>query len=524
VNQPHLAIRSCRDEACAAAFHEHFDFIYRALRRHGVLPADLEDQVQEVFLVVWQRWETYDPSRPLRPWLAGIAFRVARNQTRRRWREVPDGGLDPADVAPQGEEQLARARARVLVLTALSRLPPRHRDTLVLHDLDGLSAQEIGELTSSPVATVYTRVHRARRAFAQMVDQLRPRDQRGSALAPAALLALEKAAPPAPLQVRLRAEQWFRARLDVPGGPPPMPILAPRPFPLIAVGASLAIVTLVTVWATRPARKLPAIRPAQLATAPIERARSPRLSDPGARLSRPPALPTATAVRSTAALAQGLLGWWRLDDGPGSLVAGDSSGHGRPCQIHDLTAPAAWVDGVRGRALELGGHAWLECPQPETAAGRPLEITIAAWVRRASPTIPAAIATRQIGTGFHDQYFFGFAGDGLRVVSHAWSGWAVEAAPPPPGRWFHSTFTRDREGTTRLFVDGQEVAVSAGAPLDVHAVTGPLTLGAGLFSVRPDRVRQRFDGALDEVLVYARALSAGEIAALAAGAQPATTR
>jgi hypothetical protein len=293
-----------------------------------------------------------------------------------------------------------------------------------------------------------------------------------------------------------------------------------RAFPVVTAGAGLLVVTLVAVWATRPARQSPAIdavtHPAQMATRQIQG--STRALD---RPARPLALTAAAPWPTPVALAQGLLAWWRLDDGPGSTVAGDSSGRGRPCQIHDLMAPAAWVEGVRGRALELGGRAWLECPQPETAAGQPLEITIAAWVRRSAPTIPAAIATRQIATGFHDQYFFGFAGDGLRVVSHAWSGWAVDGAPPAPGRWFHTAFTRDRDGTSRLYVDGQQVADSAGAPLDRQAVTGPLTLGAGLFSARPDRVRQRFAGALDEVLVYDRPLSPGEIAALAAGAAPA---
>jgi hypothetical protein len=200
-------------------------------------------------------------------------------------------------------------------------------------------------------------------------------------------------------------------------------------------------------------------------------------------------------------------------------VVRDWSGQGRDCQVHGLRAPAGWIAGVRGSALDLAGTAWLECPFPDTEAGGGLEITVSAWVWRDSDHIPAAIATRQLGTGYENQFFFGFGADGLRVVSHAWHDRVVEPSPPAR-RWFHALFTHDREGLTRLYVDGTEVARGQGAPADLREVRTPVTFGAGHHNRRPDQVNQRLGGAIDEVLVYDRALSPEEIGALAAGAEP----
>ncbi len=103
-------------EGCVAAFGAEFDYIHRSLRRHGISESDADDLAQEVFLIMWRRWPDYDAARPLRPWLAGIAFRVAYNHRDRIAREVPGGLVDTRDQArgPGGSDRLgpgAGARA-----------------------------------------------------------------------------------------------------------------------------------------------------------------------------------------------------------------------------------------------------------------------------------------------------------------------------------------------------------------------------------------------------------------------------
>jgi DNA-directed RNA polymerase specialized sigma24 family protein len=70
------------------------DYVYQTLQRCGASAAEIEDLVQEVFVVLLRRRASYDPSRPLRPWIAGVAFKAVLEWRRRNWRELPRGFVD----------------------------------------------------------------------------------------------------------------------------------------------------------------------------------------------------------------------------------------------------------------------------------------------------------------------------------------------------------------------------------------------------------------------------------------------
>src|SRR4029453_686540 len=133
-------------EDCVGVFAENFDFVRRVLRRQGVGEAGGDDLWKEVFIAMGRGWSGYGRERPVRPWLWGIAFRVARNYLRRRWREVPDAEIDVEDEAEPGEARLAAAQARALVLRALARLPEKYRTPLVLHELDEIPANDVATM------------------------------------------------------------------------------------------------------------------------------------------------------------------------------------------------------------------------------------------------------------------------------------------------------------------------------------------------------------------------------------------
>src|SRR2546430_8171042 len=194
---------------CIRAFETEFDYVYRALKRHGVNASDAEDLAQEVFLVMWRRWADYDTARPLRPWLAGIAFKVAHDYRRRSGREVPGGLVDAEDQAPGAEEHLASARARTLVLRALGSLPEKQRTIIVMHDLDGASMREIADILSVPLFTAYSRLRSARQAFAKSVRRLHTLAMATAGLdrlpSPQMLLRTERVPPAAPPGTRRRA-------------------------------------------------------------------------------------------------------------------------------------------------------------------------------------------------------------------------------------------------------------------------------------------------------------------------------
>jgi RNA polymerase sigma-70 factor (ECF subfamily) len=148
-------------------YEQEFDYVYRSVRRLGVPGCDLEDAVHDVFVVVHRRLEDYDRSRPLRPWLFGIAFRVASD---RRRRAVEIAGRDQemlavADRRPSPEARLAAEEARRRVRAALEGLPFDQRAVLVMHDLEGHSAPEVAEALAVGLNTVYSRLRLAREKF-----------------------------------------------------------------------------------------------------------------------------------------------------------------------------------------------------------------------------------------------------------------------------------------------------------------------------------------------------------------------
>lgn len=164
------------ESSCLDAFQNEFDYLLRTLRRLGVHGQDIEDELHEVFLVLNRKWTTYDPSRPLRPYLFGIAFRVVAAHKRRRARELPSEPQEAVDEAPQADELIHSARARELVLSALERVPLPRRAVLVMHDIDEIPMREVAEALSVPMFTGYSRLRKARREFEAAVLAL----QKGS--------------------------------------------------------------------------------------------------------------------------------------------------------------------------------------------------------------------------------------------------------------------------------------------------------------------------------------------------------
>ena len=163
------------ERSCLEAFQSEFEYLCRALRRLGVRPEDLEDEVHEVFLVLDRKWPEYDQSRPLRPYLFGIAFRVVAARKRRSGRHLAST-TDFADDAPLPDEALDAAQGRDLVLRALERVPLPRRAVLVMHDLDEIPMREIAETLSLPLFTGYSRLRKARRELELALRALKSRE------------------------------------------------------------------------------------------------------------------------------------------------------------------------------------------------------------------------------------------------------------------------------------------------------------------------------------------------------------
>jgi RNA polymerase sigma factor (sigma-70 family) len=229
-------------------------------------------------------------------------------------------------------------------------------------------------------------------------------------------------------------------------------------------------------------------------------------------------VPRRTGPVAAGALGQGLAGAWRFDETAG-VVAHDSSGQGRDCYLRTSNAAGAWRPGRLGGAVELGGHDFLECPQPALDEATATQMTVATWalVRSIPATGNNALVTRQLGRGASDHFFLGFSNGRLVLRSHTW-GLAIFARALADGGWHHIAFTISATEAT-LYRDGKALATKPIQRVRRQVVDAPILIGGG--SNRPGVVRERMDGAVDETVLYARALSPREIGALAAGAQPA---
>ncbi len=158
-----------------AIFDAELGAVWHALRRLGVPPRDLEDQVHETFVIAHRKLATFDPARPVRPWLLGIAYRCAADYRRlaRHSRELFAETGEPLDGAPAADDQLADNDRRRLLSRALAALPPEQREVVVLHDLEGLAMPEIAAVVSVPLPTAYSRLRLGRNELAKAVNRLR---------------------------------------------------------------------------------------------------------------------------------------------------------------------------------------------------------------------------------------------------------------------------------------------------------------------------------------------------------------
>jgi RNA polymerase sigma-70 factor, ECF subfamily len=156
-------------------FEGHSQYVWNSLRRLGVHEADLEDLTHDVLITVYKRLADYDPARPLRPWLFGIAMRVAARyrQLARHRREVYDDSIEPVDEAPSVTDRMESREASELVIAALDTLGLDRKAVFVLHDIDGCAMPEIAATLDIPLNTAYSRLRLARVDFKRAVQRLR---------------------------------------------------------------------------------------------------------------------------------------------------------------------------------------------------------------------------------------------------------------------------------------------------------------------------------------------------------------
>lgn len=164
-----------------AIYEEHFDFVWRNVRRLGVPEASADDAVQDVFLVVHRRLAEFEARSSVRTWLYGILARVVRDHRRARVRHDAriaalaavdhESQPTPADVAA------AREAARVLD-ELLDTLDEDKREVFVLVELEQTSVADVASALGLNANTAHARLRAARQQFEAAVARFRSKEKK----------------------------------------------------------------------------------------------------------------------------------------------------------------------------------------------------------------------------------------------------------------------------------------------------------------------------------------------------------
>jgi len=152
--------------------------------------ADAEEVVQDAFLALFSKIDTFEERSGLGTWLYRVTTNAAlmKRRGKRAEHEVSlesmlpqfladghragDQSLLMADWSQNPEAALRSQETRAIVNRAIDALPEQYRAVLVLRDIEGLSNEEVAEALGESVSAIKSRVHRGRMAFREELTRL----------------------------------------------------------------------------------------------------------------------------------------------------------------------------------------------------------------------------------------------------------------------------------------------------------------------------------------------------------------
>lgn len=222
----------------------------------------------------------------------------------------------------------------------------------------------------------------------------------------------------------------------------------------------------------------------------------------------PIAIATSRGAYADAVIAAGPVAYWRLGETSGTTAA-DSSGNGRAgTYIGGVTLGQAGALSDGNKAASFDGVD--DVVDVTNAAVRLAgELTVEAWINPAIVNTGSDSTIARCGIGSDLMWWLALRADGALQSGHydgaAFQIVATAGGVITTGQWRHVVVTRAADGKTyKFYVDGALVSSSA-------TTTTPVAAGAQTTQIGKSATQQ-FNGALDEVAIYARALTAAEIA------------
>jgi RNA polymerase sigma-70 factor (ECF subfamily) len=130
------------------------------------------DVVQETFIAAARHIGGLREDGKFGSWLFGIAHQKCVQRWRKRKEILSDDIPESTDDFADGpDDLLIRREQEAAFMKLLEQLPPPHRAVLLLHFIEDFPLEEIAHITETPLGTVKSRLHYAKRALRKLLEQ-----------------------------------------------------------------------------------------------------------------------------------------------------------------------------------------------------------------------------------------------------------------------------------------------------------------------------------------------------------------
>ncbi len=167
-------IRRCKNndaDAYNQLISQYEAYLYRTCYNYTRSKEEALDMMQEVYIKVFRGLNSFDETRPLRPWLKRITINTLINQSRKN--RIDETLLEPdsylADKTDIEEEVICRDTSNV-INKLIAGLPESYRLALTLRYHEEMSYDEIASALDQPVGTIKSNVYRARNTLRQKMQ------------------------------------------------------------------------------------------------------------------------------------------------------------------------------------------------------------------------------------------------------------------------------------------------------------------------------------------------------------------
>lgn len=167
-------------EAFGVLVDKYQDRIYSAIRNYVSNPDDAVDIAQDAFVKAYSKLGSFDASSAFYTWFYRIAINTAIDYLRKR-KSRPTDSLEDEKFTAVGYEPISTdlradplsvatvSEQKAVLRSAIDRLSRKLKPVLVLHDIEGLSQDEVAEILQIPVGTVKSRISRARSELRELL-------------------------------------------------------------------------------------------------------------------------------------------------------------------------------------------------------------------------------------------------------------------------------------------------------------------------------------------------------------------